>query len=70
MKVNIKKFGLDLSIKSRGIELQVSDTKGKQLGDIILTNTEVIWCPGKTGRASPRAKHHAWKAFIDRMSAP
>jgi hypothetical protein len=69
MKVKIKEFGLDMAVKNRGIELEIRDTSGKtQLGDLILTKTQIIWCKGKTSRE--RGVHVRWEDFIAWMESP
>ena len=50
VKVFIKDFGIDMDVKTRGIELEVRDTQDKHLGDLIVTKTAVIWCKGRTRR--------------------
>ncbi|MEX0801585.1 MAG: hypothetical protein WD379_10255 [Dehalococcoidia bacterium] len=67
MQVKIKDFGIDLAIKNRGIELEVRDTAGKQLGDLVITKTQVIWCPGRT--TPKNGKKVAWDRFIEMMDA-
>jgi hypothetical protein len=39
-------------LKNNGIELEIRDTNGAFLGDLVLTKTKIIWCRGKTGRAN------------------
>jgi hypothetical protein len=48
MEVSIKRFDVEMSIKNNGIELDVSDTKGNHLGDLVITKTKVEWCKGRT----------------------
>jgi len=48
MNVSIKQFGISMEIKTKGMELEVKDSGGKQLGDLVITKTRLIWCPGKT----------------------
>lgn len=50
MKVNIKQFDVEMEVKSKGIEFEIRDPKGKFLGDVVITMTSIIWCPGKTTR--------------------
>ena len=65
MKINIKDFGVDLEIKNRGIELGVSDPKGKHLGDLYVTGTQLIWCRGRTTKNNGVSVD--WQTFIDYM---
>lgn len=66
MKVAIKDFGVAMDIKSRGIELEVRDTAGQQLGDLVITMSKVIWCPRRTTPAN--GKHLTWPKFIEAMN--
>ncbi len=50
MKVEIKDFAVDLQVKSKGLEFEVRKPDGTFLGDLVVTNTQVIWCLGKTDR--------------------
>lgn len=51
MKVVIKSFDVAMEVKNKGIELEVRSPDGKrQLGDLVVTKTSVIWCKGKIGR--------------------
>lgn len=67
MKVNIKDFNVAMEIKNNGIELEVRETEGSHLGDLVITKTQVIWCPGRTTRAKGYAV--GWKKFIQLMMA-
>jgi len=51
MKVNIKKFVVDMEVKNTGIEFEVRSTDSKsQVGDCYVTKTGLTWCKGKTTR--------------------
>jgi hypothetical protein len=65
MKVKIKDFGLEPEIKNNGLEIDVSDTKNKHLGDLYLTRAGLIWCKGKTTKG--RGRKIEWKDFIEQM---
>jgi hypothetical protein len=65
MKVQFKSFGVDMQVKSKGVELQVSDPSGKQVGDLIVTQTKIIWCKGKTRREN--GKTMSWNKFAQTM---
>ncbi len=67
MKVSIKDFNVDMEIKNKGVELEVRDTEGNQLGDLVITKTSLIWCPGKT--TPQKGIRVTWKRFIDLMDA-
>jgi hypothetical protein len=65
MKVIVKDFNIDMEIKNRGIELEIKDTSGKQLGDLVIKKSQLIWCPGKT---TPKyGKKLGWDKFIAMM---
>ena len=64
MKVGIKDLGIVLEVKKKGIELDVYD-KGKHRGDLVITNTKLIWCKGRTGRDN--GTPWTWEQFIDRI---
>ncbi len=48
MKVSIKDLAVTMEIKNTGIELDVYDNEDKHLGDLVVTKSKLIWCPGKT----------------------
>ena len=65
MKVSIKSFDVEMDVKSKGIEFEVRDPKGKLLGDCYLTMTGLVWCRGKT--AKENGKKISWPYFIATM---
>ena len=67
MKVWIKNLGLDLDVKTSGIELQVSSNDEKQMGDLYVTKTGLIWCKGRTPRKT--GKNITWEDFAAYMEA-
>lgn len=67
MKVYVKDLAVDMEIKNTGIELAVCDTEGKQIGDLIVTKTKLIWCNGKTKRDN--GLEVSWKDFIEWMNS-
>ncbi|HUU10569.1 MAG TPA: hypothetical protein VM431_08535 [Phycisphaerae bacterium] len=68
MRVLIKSLGIDMQVKSKGIEFEVrSPDNSKQLGDVYLTKTGLIWCKGRTDRS--HGKWIAWDKFISMMNA-
>lgn len=53
MEVRIKKFDLNMLVKSNGIEFEVRSPDGSsQVGDCYLTMTGLVWCKGKTSKAN------------------
>jgi len=53
MKVLIKKFQIDMEVKSSGIEFEIrTPDNSEQIGDCYVTMTGLIWCKGKKGKAN------------------
>ena len=49
MKVTIKRFNVEMEVKNNGIEFEVRSPDGKtHLGDLVLTKSALVWCPGQT----------------------
>ena len=67
MKVIFKKFDVEMELKNKGIELDVCDTAGKHIGDLVVTKTKLIWCPGKT--QPKNGKTITWDKFIELMQS-
>jgi len=67
MKVGIKQFDVKMELRYKGIELDVSDSSGNHVGDLVVNQTTLIWCPGKTTRK--HGKVIAWDEFIQLMQA-
>ena len=67
MKVTIKRFDVEMELKNNGIELQVNDPKGPQIGDLIINKTKLIWCPGRTDLEN--GHQIEWKEFIKYMES-
>jgi len=65
MKVNIKQLDVKMELKNNGMELQVCDNDGKQLGDLYVAKGGLTWCKGKTSREKGRKIN--WQAFIHFM---
>ena len=67
MKVSIKRFNVTMDVKNSGIEFEVRSPNGKtHLGDLVLTKSKLIWCPGST---LPKNGHQVeWTKFIDWIS--
>ena len=45
MKVGIKKLAVDMPVKNKGIELEVRDTDGTHLGDLIVSKAGLTGVP-------------------------
>lgn len=68
MNVKIKKFDVNVDVKTKGIEFEVRTPDGKaQLGDCRLTMTGLTWCPGKTSKKNGIMVK--WPEFIDLLSS-
>ncbi len=69
MKVGIKKFAVDMNVKTSGIEFEVYENgaNGAFRGDCILTKTGLIWCEGRRPRKN--GKKVSWADFIAWMNA-
>jgi len=65
MKVSIKDLAVSMEIKNKGIELDVYDTDDKHLGDLVITKTKLVWCPGRTKPENGRPI--TWRKFIEMM---
>lgn len=65
MKVSIKSFDVKMDVKTNGIEFEVRDGGGKQLGDCYLTQAGLIWCKGKTTKQ--KGVRVSWNEFIKWM---
>lgn len=63
VKVSIKDLSVDMAIKQNGMELDVYSPNGKDhLGDLVVTNTGLIWCKGRTLRKN--GIKVSWSEFI------
>lgn len=61
MKVKITDFGLDLDVKTKGMELEVKSADGKKrFGDLRVTKTGLTWSKGKV----QKGKKVGWDDFI------
>jgi hypothetical protein len=68
MKVNIKKFVVEMEVKNNGIEFEVRSTDGKsQIGDCYVTKTGLTWCKGKTTRKNGSAI--SWAELAEILSS-
>jgi hypothetical protein len=66
VKVSVKSFDVAMDVKNRGVELEIRDTNGDFLGDLVITKTKLIWCEGRTRREN--GKPITWKRFRDYMN--
>ncbi len=67
MQVKIKQLGVAMDIKSKGMELEIRDTSGSHLGDVVVTMTGVTWCKGRT--QPENGVKVTWAQFIELMAA-
>lgn len=66
MKVSIKNFSVAMELKTKGIELDVYDSAGEHLGDLVVTKSKLTWCKGRT--ATVNGKSITWEEFITYMN--
>jgi len=63
MDVSIKSFDVEMAVKNKGIELEISEPNdGKRLGDLVITKSHLIWCEGKTRREN--GQKIKWTEFV------
>ena len=67
MKVQIKKFNVDMEVKNAGIEFQVNGNDGNQRGDCYVTKSGLTWCHGKTQKKN--GVQVSWDEFIEWMES-
>jgi hypothetical protein len=66
MNVTIKKFDVSMELKNKGVELEIrSPDSQNHLGDLIVTKSKIIWCPGRTMRKN--GKGVSFREFINWM---
>jgi hypothetical protein len=56
-----------MTIKNKGIELDVYGNDGKHRGDLVVNKSGLTWCKGKTAPAN--GKKIKWDAFIMYMES-
>ncbi len=67
MQVEITDLNVSLmKLEGEGIELRIKETNGKFVGDLVITDTEIIWNKGKT---SVHGKKINWPEFIKFMQS-
>ena len=62
MQVSIKDLSVSMEIKNKGIELDVYDTDGTYLGDLVINRARLVWCKGRT--KPENGVFITWKNFI------
>ncbi len=68
MDVAIKSFDVAMDVKNKGIELEIREPNdGVKLGNLVVTKTHLIWCPGKTQLAN--GKKIKWTEFVEMANA-
>lgn len=68
MKVSIKDFNVAMEVKNRGIELEIYSPDGNSHhGDLVVTKTRLIWCPGRIAPENGIAID--WERFIAYMES-
>jgi hypothetical protein len=67
VQVSIKELAVTMEVKNSGLELDVYNSKGEHLGDLVITKTKLIWCKGKTQRKS--GVPVKWEDFIAWMES-
>jgi hypothetical protein len=61
LKVKITDFGLDLDVKTKGMEFEVKSADGKKrFGDLRVTKTGLTWSKGK----AQTGNKVTWESFI------
>lgn len=67
MEVTIKKFDVEMKVKNKGVELEVHNTQGTHLGDLVITKSKLIWCKGRT--IQKNGVEVSWDEFITCMES-
>ncbi len=66
MQVKIKKFVVDMEVKTNGIEFEVRQPNGEtHVGDCFLTKTGLEWCKGRRNSGIKIS----WNEFIQIMTS-
>jgi len=66
MKVSIKKFDVKMGLKDNGITLAVKDAKDAHRGNLVVTNSGLVWCEGDKKPES--GVKVSWDDFIEWMN--
>ena len=68
MKVYIKKFQVDMEVKSSGIEFEIRSPDNKdQKGDCYITKTALVWCRGRIEKKN--GIKISWEDFMEIMKS-
>jgi hypothetical protein len=62
MEVSIKVVSADANAQ-QGIELGIYDREDIHMGDLLIHQSELVWCPGKTPHRL--GKKVSWASFIE-----
>ena len=66
MKVQIAEFNVEQELKNNGMRLDVYSPNGEErLGDLTVTKTKLVWCPGKVHKKN--GIEVTWTEFIKWM---
>lgn len=63
MDISIKKFGVEMDVKNKGVEFEVQTPNGGgHLGDLIVKKSGLEWCNGKIHAGN--GEMISWDDFI------
>lgn len=62
MEISIKDFQVEMKLKTKGMELDVYDSNGNHLGDLVIAKGGLVWCKGKVKREN--GVKISWTEFI------
>ena len=65
MNLSIKQFAVKMELLPPGVELEVRDRDDNHLGNLVITNSRIIWCRPRVQRANGTSI--TWKKFIEFM---
>ncbi|HEX2986137.1 MAG TPA: hypothetical protein VHO71_04905 [Caproiciproducens sp.] len=69
MDVSIKRFDVEMLLKTNGMELDIKQPNGgEHIGDVVISKTGVTWCRGRTTPAHGISK--SWDELIALMEEP
>lgn len=66
MKIGIKKFDVEMELKTKGIELEVRDNNEEFLGDLRIGKATIEWCQGRTRQGNGVQK--SWDELLEFFS--
>jgi hypothetical protein len=67
MKVSIKDFAVSMEVKNKGVEFEVYDNADDFLGDLVISKSKIVWCPGRTSVEHGHPIN--WNDFIKHMQS-